>query len=374
MAQGTVVARLGLSWSESFLRGMTILVAASPCALAISTPAAVLSGIAQAARTGVLVKGGAHLENLGTVHTVAFDKTGTLTRGRPEVTDVAPLDTDDDELLRYAAAAEAHSGHPLAKAIMARAQDLDVPESGDLQTHTGRGIETIVDGERVLVGNVKLFPDAPERILADVERLESEGKTTMIVKRADRYLGVIAAADQLRPEAARVIQQLKKAGVQRIVMLTGDHHRVASVIASELGITEVRADLLPDGKVEAIRELARDGPVAMVGDGINDAPAMANATVGIAMAAHGTDVAMETADVALMADSLEKLPFALGVSRSSRNIIRQNLGVSLGVIALLIPFALFGLAGIGIAIVFHEGSTLLVVANALRLLRYGGPQ
>lgn len=364
-------SRAGLPISESFLRGMTILVAASPCALAISTPAAVLSGIAQAARSGVLVKGGAHLENLGTVNTVAFDKTGTLTMGCPEVTDLAPMDTDEVELLTYAAAAEAHSSHPLAKAIAARAASLDLPEAGDLQTHAGRGIETLVDGEAILVGNLKLFPDAPDQIQLDVDRFEEEGKTTMVVKRGDRFLGVIAVADQVRPEAAQVLAKLKAGGLRRIVMLTGDHERVAKVIASQVGVTEVRANLLPEDKVTAIQDLSRDGPVAMVGDGINDAPAMANATVGIAMAAHGTDVAMETADVALMADSLDKLPFALGVSKSSRRIIQQNLFVSLGTIALLIPFALFGWAGIGIAIIFHEGSTLLVVGNALRLLRYG---
>ena len=285
---------------------------------------------------------------------------------------MAPMDTDEVELLTYAAAAEAHSSHPLAKAITMRAAGLDVPEAADLQTHTGRGIETMVEGEPVLVGNLKLFPDAPDQIHFDVDRFEEEGKTTMVVKRGDRFLGVIAVADQVRPEAARVVAKLKAGGVQRIVILTGDHERVANVIASQVGVTEVRSGLLPEDKVSAIKELARDGPVAMVGDGINDAPAMANATVGIAMAAHGTDVAMETADVALMADSLNKLPFALGVSKSSRTIIQQNLFVSLGTIALLIPFALFGWAGIGIAIVFHEGSTLLVVGNALRLLRYGG--
>lgn len=372
--QTLVGSTLGLPVSESFLRGMTILVAASPCALAISTPAAVLSGIAQAARTGVLVKGGAHLENLGTVRAVAFDKTGTLTRGRPEVTDVVPVDCEASELLRFAAAAENHSTHPLAKAIQSKAEGLELPEAENLRTHTGKGIEAVVNGETVLVGSARLFPDIPQVVKDHAIRLEREGKTTMIVQRGDRYLGVIAVADQVRPEAADAIAKLRKSGVERIVMLTGDNRRVANAVAQQLGIQEVQAELLPEDKVNAIKSLRREGPVAMVGDGINDAPAMANATVGIAMAAHGTDVAMETADVALMADSLDKLPFALGVSRQSRSIIRQNLGVSLGVIALLIPFALFGLAGIGVAIVFHEGSTLLVVANALRLLRYGGLQ
>ncbi len=369
-----------LSWADAFLRGMTILVAASPCALAIATPAAVLAGIGQAARNGVLIKGGVHLENLGALRAIALDKTGTLTRGRPEVTALLPLDgTGEEELLRLAAAVESRSNHPLAQAIVRRAQEAGLtglPPVGEVQAVTGRGLRASLDGRRVRIGNLKLFeaeggPPVPDRIARQVESLEGKGQTTMIVQAGDRFLGIIGLADRPRESARPTLERLRELGIGALIMLTGDNERVAAAIARQVGLTEYKADLLPDEKVEAVRELlARYGQAAMVGDGVNDAPALATATVGIAMGAGGSDVALETADVALMADSLAALPFAVGLSRQARRIIRQNLVVALGVVALLIPFALFGWAGIGVAIIFHEGSTLAVVANALRLLGY----
>jgi Cd2+/Zn2+-exporting ATPase len=369
-----------LPWQDAFLRGLTILVAASPCALAIATPSAVLAGIGQAARNGVLIKGGVHLENLGALEAIAFDKTGTITRGKPEVTATISLDgTDEQELLRVAAAVESRSNHPLAQAILrkARAEGLDdLPGAGELQSVTGRGVRAELDGRIVLIGNLKLFEvegsqPVPEKVVRQVEALEAEGQTTMVVQDGDRFLGVIGLADQPRDAARPTLERLRSLGIKALIMLTGDNEQVAAAIAQAVGLTDYRADLLPEGKVAAIETLLeRYGRVAMVGDGVNDAPALAISTVGIAMGAGGSDVALETADVALMADDLSRLPFAVGLSRQARRIIRQNLIISLGVIALLIPFAFFGLAGIGVAIIFHEGSTLAVVANALRLLGY----
>ncbi len=367
-----------LPWREAVLRGITVLVAASPCALAIATPSAVLSGVAQAARSGVLIKGGIHLENLGSVAAMALDKTGTITYGDPEVEEIVPLNgVTERELLRFAAAAESRSEHPLGQAILRRAENLGVeyPEADDFQALTGRGLRTTVEGRPVLIGNLKLFSSdgqqPPEQLTARAEKLEAQGKTTMLVMVDKRFLGILALADQPRESARPTLARLKELGVKDLVMLTGDNERTAQAIAKRVGLTHVHADLLPDQKVEAIeRLLERHGSVAMVGDGVNDAPSLARSTVGIAMGAGGTDVALETADVALMADDLGRLPYAVGLSRQSRRIIRQNLWISLGVIALLIPAAAMGLASIGPAIVVHEGSTLLVVGNALRLLRF----
>ncbi len=370
-----------LPWKVAFIRAMTILVAASPCALAISTPSAVLSGIAQAARHGVLIKGGVHLENLGSVKAIAFDKTGTLTLGQLEVTDAIPIgETDEDDLLRIAGAAESRSGHPLAEAVLRTARDrgLDLPAVGDLQSIPGKGVKADLGGEIVQIGNLKLFEgegdDDPlfNEVASWADNLEEQGKTTMVMRKGGRFLGLIGFSDRPRPEAASALNSLKDLGIESLVMITGDNERVASAIAAEVGVTDQMSSLLPEEKVSAVEELLRKySSVAMIGDGVNDAPALVRATVGIAMGTGGTDVALETADVALISDDLSRLPFAVALGMQSRRIIRQNLAVSLGVIALLLPLALSGLAGIAFAIVLHEGSTLLVVANALRLLRFG---
>jgi Cd2+/Zn2+-exporting ATPase len=359
---------------------MTLLVAASPCALALGTPAAILAGVAQAARNGVLVKGGAHLENLGRLKAIAFDKTGTITHGQPEVTDVVPLsdaEVNEDQLLALAAAVESRSGHPLAQAVVraAQAKGLSLPDVGDVESITGRGLRSSVNGQAALIGSLQLMEESGI-IVSDVARemiesLQAQGKTIMTITLDTQLIGVLALADTLRPDAKPAMAALKQIGVRKTVMLTGDNARVAAAIAQQVGLTDFRADLMPEDKVTTIRDLvARHGEVAMVGDGVNDAPALANATVGIAMGGAGTDVALETADVALMGDDLSKLPFAVGLGRAARTIIVQNLVISLGVIGLLVIASVTGWAGIGVAIVFHEGSTIAVVLNALRLLGY----
>jgi len=373
----------GVPFPVSFLRAMTLLVAASPCALALGTPAAILAGIAQAARNGVLVKGGVHLENLGRLKAIAFDKTGTITHGKPEVTNVVKLSNsneqipNEDALLALAAAVESRSGHPLAQALVHAAQTkgLALSEVGEVESLTGRGLRSNVSGQTVIIGNLKLMAESnvtgSEEGQAQVARLQGEGKTIMLIAVNGALAGVIAVADTLRTEASATMTALKRIGVQETLMLTGDNARVGKAIAQQVGLSEVRADLLPEDKLTVIREMVQKfGQVAMVGDGVNDAPALANATVGIAMGGAGTDVALETADVALMGDDLSKLPFAVGLGRATRAIIQQNLFIALGVIVLLVIASLTGWVSIGIAVVFHEGSTIVVVLNALRLLGY----
>jgi Cd2+/Zn2+-exporting ATPase len=369
---------LGVPFQDSFLRAMTLLVAASPCALALGTPAAILAGVAQAARNGVLVKGGAHLENLGRLKAIAFDKTGTITRGEPEVTDVVSLNNrSQDEVLTIAAAVESRSGHPLAQAVVraAQAKKLTLSNVNEVESITGRGLRSGVNGQVVLIGNLKLMSESNIDIAQETQQLqaalEAEGKTTMLVAINGQIIGVIALADTLRPDVQAIMAALQRAGVQQTVMLTGDNPRVAAAIAKEAGLTDFRAELMPEDKVTAIQALGRQfGEVAMVGDGVNDAPALANATVGIAMGGAGTDVALETADVALMGDDIAKLPFAVGLGRATRSIIQQNLAIALGVIALLVVASITGWVGIGIAVIFHEGSTIVVALNALRLLGF----
>lgn len=365
--------------SKSFYRAMAVLVAASPCALAIATPSAVLSGVARAARSGVLVKGGAHLESLGLVRAIAFDKTGTLTEGKPKLTDVSVmLGVDELDLLRVSVAVEKRSDHPLASAIVdggvPRLQGVTVPDAKNVEAVIGYGVRGEVGGQPVSIGKPGLFTREgalPPDVAAAVEKLQVEGRTVMVVRRGTTFLGVLGVMDTPRESAREVIARLHELGIEQTIMLTGDNQRVADAVAKQVGIRVARGDLLPEQKVEAISELARSkSRVAMVGDGVNDAPAMANATVGIAMGAGGSDVALETADVALMADDLRALPFAVGLSRAARRIIQQNLWASLGMVAFLVPATIVGFAGIGAAVALHEGSTLLVVANALRLLAY----
>ena len=368
-------------FSASFYRAMAVLVAASPCALAISTPSAVLSGVARAARGGVLVKGGRPLEDLGELTALAFDKTGTLTEGKPKLTQVVSLgDIEDNELLKIAVAVENLSDHPLAKAIVRdgkeRLEGIEIPNASDLEAVLGKGIKASLGKDKIYIGNLDLYEELDEAkpsegVSTKVKGLESGGNTTMLIRRNKDYIGIIALMDTPREAAKETLKHLKEIGIKRMIMLTGDNQKVADAVAKEIGLTDAWGSLLPEEKVDAIKKLKeRESKVAMVGDGVNDAPAMANSTVGIAMGAAGSDVALETADIALMADKLETLPFAIGLSRKAKAIIKQNLWVSLGIVALLIPSTILGLANIGIAVVIHEGSTLLVVFNALRLLAY----
>lgn len=365
---------LGDAAEPTFMRAMAVLVAASPCALAIATPSAVLAGIARAARGGVLVKGGAPLEQLGRIDTIAFDKTGTLTEGRPKVVAVVVADgSTEDDLLATAVAVEQLSTHPLADAVVSHGRErggLAELTATEVRSVPGAGVTAVVDGDTVEIGNAVLFgvslPDTLDRARIDYEQA---GATTMVLRRGGEFLGLIAVMDRPRPDAASTIDALRDLGIDRTVVLSGDQPGVVDQVAAELGITDAHGGLLPADKVEAIRTLAgvsRNG-VAMVGDGVNDAPAMATATVGIAMGAAGSDVALETADIALMADRLDRLPFAVDLARRSSRVIRQNLFFSLAVVAVLIPLTIAGV-GIGPAVIAHEGSTLVVVANALALL------
>lgn len=354
-------------WGGWFYQAMAFLTAASPCALAIGTPAAVLCGIARSARIGVLIKGGAYLELLGEVDAVAFDKTGTLTTGRPEVTDVLPAEgVDAEALLCCAASVESRVTHPLAQAITNRARQRDCRfcQADEVRQAAGFGVVGMVNGREVSVGK------ADEQADPRVTELRAAGKTVVRVERDGRTMGLIALADQPRPAAAAVLARLRAIGVGHTTMLTGDHASVARAIGDQLGLDSVTADLLPEQKLEAIDRLRREhGQVAMVGDGVNDAPALAEADVGIAMGAAGADVAMDSADVVLMGDDLRRLPEAIELSQHARRIIGQNLAIALGVIAIVSPLAALGFANLALAVVLHEGSTVVVVLNSLRLLR-----
>jgi len=372
-----ILIATGMDWKAAVFRGVALIVAASPCALAISTPSAVLAAVARAARGGVLIKGGAHLESLGKVRAIAFDKTGTLTHGKPKLISVTAFSgVAENELLATAAGLEALSSHPLAKAVLdgakARGATPLAAEQGDA-VH-GKGIQGTVAGKPCRIGNLAMF--AGDTIPADVTKaaaaLEEKGQTTMIVWRDDQFIGVIGVADTVRDEAKAAIAELARLGVGTTIMLSGDNERVAKAIASTVGITEVRAPLLPDGKVDAIRKLTNEGGVAMIGDGVNDAPALAVASVGVAMGGTAADATLETADVVLLDDSLNRLPFAVGLSRRATAVIRQNVLIAVGVSAVLVIASAFGLTSIAQAVVLHEGSTLLVIGNALLLLRYSG--
>ena len=402
-AMGVILFTLGLilvplmflhePFQAAFYRAMTVMVVASPCALIISTPASILSAIGGAARRGVLFKGGVHLERAATVKVVAFDKTGTLTEGKPRVTDVlldggmvdfrATPGPGALALLRLVGAVEVKSEHPLAQAIVTecRQRGVEVEECTDFQSVSGQGASGRVNGRRIAVGNARYFTARniaiPEIFATQIAALQDAGKTCVIVGDLDapagtaQLLGAIAIADVLRADAAAVIAQLKANGIERVVMLTGDNARVAQAIARQAGVDEFHADLLPEDKVRVIKDLKSIGPVAMVGDGVNDAPALATANVGIAMGAAGTDVAMETADVVLMSDNLQNIVFALALSRRARLVIYQNLGFSLAVIVVLIISALGFQLPLPIGVVGHEGSTVLVCLNGLRMLGFG---
>jgi Zn2+/Cd2+-exporting ATPase len=366
----------GFSWTDAVYRSMTLLVVASPCALVISTPAAVLSAIAHGARRGVLLKGGGILDLAGTVETVAFDKTGTLTLGRPRLlaTQVTPGVESADLLLRVAAV-EAASEHHLARAVLeaAAASDIGVPSVEDFRATPGEGVMATLDGERCWVGNVRMAsrrecePDPVLRRWMDEQT--GEGRSVVLAGAGNRILGALAFGDELRPGAAGMIKRLRSEGIRHIVLLSGDHPGAVGAIAREVGADEFRAQLLPDQKVAVIRQLAANSRgVAMIGDGVNDAPAMAAATVGVAMGAAGTDVAIETADVVLMSDELDKVDYLFRLGRRSRRIVRQNVWFSVGWMGLLVLVASTVGMPLTLAVVAHEGSTLLVVLNGLRLL------
>ncbi|QKY17570.1 cation-translocating P-type ATPase [Halorubrum sp. CBA1229] len=390
-------------WGTWFVRGLTLLVIACPCAFVISTPVSVVSGITSAAKNGVLIKGGNHLEAMGDVDAVALDKTGTLTKGELAVTDLVPLgDADEATLLRRAAALERRSEHPIAAAILDRADRAgatDLPEPSGFESLTGKGVRAEIDGETFYAGNPALFEElgfdlsraraetdggvvtegdaASESRSSDdgafgegtLAALEREGKTVVLVGTATELTGAVAVADEVRPDSKRAVERLRELGVTRVVMLTGDNEGTARAIAERVGVDEYRAELLPEDKVAAVESLqAEYGEVAMVGDGINDAPALATAEVGVAMGAAGTDTALETADIALMGDDVAKLPYLYALSHTANGVIRQNIWASLGVKALLAVGVPLGLVSVAAAVVVGDmGMSLGVTGNAMRL-------
>ena len=370
------------SWQEWLTRATVFVVAAAPCALAISIPITLVAALGTGARHGVLIKGGIHLEELGRVRVVALDKTGTLTRGEPEVTNVVVCETapeaygSESQLLAAAAGVERWSEHPLARAIVrgAEARGSRPAATTEFRSHTGAGAEAVLGGRRVLIGSPSFLADAlrgagPEADAA-VQRLEGEGKTVVLVGEPGRAWGLLALRDNLRENARGAIAALAGLGVQRVVMLTGDNERTARAIAREAGIDDVHAGLKPEDKVAIVRDLQRRyGHVAMVGDGVNDAPALAEAAVGVAMGAAGTDVALETAEVGVMADDLEKLVYALRLARRNASIVRQNLALSAIVIGALVVGAVAGAFNLPVAVLGHELSEFVVIANGLRMLR-----
>ncbi|MFA5504888.1 MAG: heavy metal translocating P-type ATPase [Vulcanimicrobiota bacterium] len=373
---------LGHAFESTFYRAITVMVVASPCALIISTPASILSAIGGAARRGVLFKGGVHLERAGEIDAVAFDKTGTLTVGEPRVTDLVVEGTSISQeegltgpatqLLQLAAAVESKSEHPLARAIVLETERRGIvyQDADDFQSISGMGASATVGGRRISVGSPRMFEGrlGLEPVRETLQTLQDQGKTAMLVADEETILGVVAVADVLRSDAVETLKALRELGLKRLVMVTGDNRRVAQAIGREVGVDEVYADLLPEDKVTVLKDLKTKCKVAMVGDGVNDAPALATADVGIAMGAAGTDVALESADVVFMGERLEHLPFAFAISRRARRIVIANLTFSLSVIVVLVGISLFGALPLPLGVLGHEGSTVLVCLNGLRLL------
>ena len=370
----------GAEWATWLYRALALLVIACPCALVISTPVTIVSGLAGAARRGVLIKGGAQLEAAGSVDTVLFDKTGTLTTGRLVVTDIVTLDgLPDHGVLRLAAGVERHSEHPVARAIVhaARQRGLDLPEPEGFLALPGRGARAVVEGRALYIGNRRICEElgtCQEAVHRVIETLEQTGRTAVLLTTETRALGVVAIADQPRPGARESVAALRAAGIARVIMATGDNEAVARAVGAQLGIEEVRAGLLPADKHRAVTDLRASGArVAVVGDGVNDAPALAAADVGVAMGAAGTHVALETADIVLMGDDLDQVAATIRRSRRTVRIIKQNIAFSLGIKAVFLALALVGQATLWMAVAADMGASLVVIANGLRAMREDAP-
>ena len=370
---------MGADWSEWIYRGLAVLVVGCPCALVISTPVAIVTAIGNAAKNGVLIKGGIYLEEAGSLKVIAFDKTGTLTKGVPSVTDVITYNGNENELMAITAAIEKGSQHPLASAIIRKAEedglnfnDVSVEE---FQSITGKGVKAKVNNEMYYVGSPGLFEDLlPNGIQSEIKEqittLQTQGKTVMALGTEKEILALIAVADEIRESSKEVIRKLHQVGIEKTVMLTGDNQRTAEAIGKQVGVSDIKADLLPEDKLNFIKEL-RDKyqSVAMVGDGVNDAPALAASTVGVAMGGAGTDTALETADIALMSDDLSKLPYTIKLSRKALAIIKQNITFSLGIKALALLLIVPGWLTLWLAIFADMGATLIVTLNSMRLLK-----
>lgn len=364
---------LGMPISEWATRAVVLLVAAAPCALVMSTPVAIAAGIGRAGLTGVLIKGGIHLERLGKTKTVAFDKTGTLTWGKPVVTDVVPLNGKESDVITLAYSVERFSEHPLAQAIVQKAEEMSIKplSATGFSALIGAGAKAGIGDKTIYVGKPELFEKFGfmNKHTSIIQKLMDDGKTVVMVGTEKKIYGIIAIRDEIRPQAKDVIAELHRMDI-KVVMLSGDNAITAKAIAKELGIDDVRAELEPEDKIKAVEELEKKyGSVAMIGDGINDAPALARATVGIAMGTAGTDAAIEAADVALMADDLGKVPYAINLGKRARRISSQNIVFSLLILAVLIPTALIGIMSVAFAVFVHETSELLAVANGLRVGR-----
>jgi len=375
MAAALLVFVLGGAGGPSLYRALVLLVIACPCALVISTPVSIVAGLTAAARKGVLVKDGRHLETPARIRVFALDKTGTLTRGKPRVVEVVPYDGHDaSEVLSRAAAVEARAEHPIAHAILEAAKGLAVPTAERVTAFHGKGAEGLVEGRRFWVGSHRFLDEIRgeehDRVCARMDELAGPGRSVLFVGNDRHVCGLLAVADEVREDAREQVEELRRAGIERVVMLTGDNRPTAEAIAKAVGIDEVRAELLPDQKVTAVEDLVKThGHVAMVGDGVNDAPAMARADLGVAMAAAGTDIAIEAADVVLMTDDLSRLPWLLRHSRRVLSVIRQNVAAALLFKAAVFVLALCGIATLWMAIAADMGVSLAVVFNALRLLR-----
>lgn len=367
----------GGDWNEWIYQGLAALVVGCPCALVVSTPVAVVTAVGNAARNGVLIKGGIHLEETGALKSIAFDKTGTLTKGVPAVTDIITIKGDERQLLQIMAAIEKGSQHPLASAIMKKAEEMGTDFTGldteEFTSITGKGIKAAVNGVLYYAGSPNLFEELHSGMESTIQKqiadLQTQGKTVMILGTASEILLLIAVADEIREHSKTVISKLNDMGI-KTVMLTGDNHRTALEIGKQAGVSEIKADLLPQDKLAVIKELrAGHQSVAMVGDGVNDAPALAAASVGVAMGGAGTDTALETADIALMSDDLSKLPYTIKLSQKALRIIKQNITFSLGIKALALLLVVPGWLTLWIAIFADMGATLLVTLNSLRLLK-----
>lgn len=370
----------GGDWDKWIYQGLAALVVGCPCALVISTPVAIVTAIGNAARNGVLIKGGIHLEEMGAIKAIAFDKTGTLTYGVPVVTDYIPQhDENSDELLTIIAALENGSQHPLASAIMKKAEQDNLPYKElaieEFSSITGKGIKGKVNDKMYYVGSPNLLDEIlsngiPSNLIANISNLQNQGKTVMVAGTETEVLGLLAVADEVRGNSKSVIQKLHSIGIQETIMLTGDNSGTAKAIGSQVGVSNIKSELLPQDKLTFIKELrTKYDRVAMVGDGVNDAPALAASTVGIAMGGAGTDTALETADIALMADDLGKLPFTVKLSRKALAIIKQNITFSLGIKLVALLLVIPGWLTLWIAIFADMGATLIVTLNGLRLLR-----
>ncbi len=369
---------MGADWSEWIYRGLAVLVVGCPCALVISTPVAIVTAIGNAAKKGVLIKGGIHLEEAGRLKVIAFDKTGTLTKGTPEVTDIMMLnETDENELLSISAAIEKLSQHPLASAIIRKAEEKSISQYNynveDFQSITGKGAKAFVNNQMYYIGSPKLFEEInnlESSVKEKIKELQLQGKTVVLLGTAKEITGLIAVADKVRESSSKVIRELHEIGIQKTVMLTGDNLATGQAIAKQVELDEVKADLLPQDKLVTIKSLREQfGKVAMVGDGVNDAPALAAATVGIAMGGAGTDTAIETADIALMADDLNKLPYTIKLSRRALRIIKENITFALGLKIIALLLIIPGWLTLWMAIFADMGATLIVVLNSLRLLK-----